>query len=154
MIRYALKCPDGHEFDSWFQSAAAYDTLAQAGHLSCAVCGAAQVSKMLMAPQVAVDKARAPQKPQTEPQTEPQTGVQTDPKADPQIGALAQMRRAVEENATYVGRNFARQARDMHEGTAPDAPIYGEASAAEARALLQDGVPVLPLPFRPRKKLQ
>jgi hypothetical protein len=42
----------------------------------------------------------------------------------------------------------------MHEGATADAPIYGEASAAEARALIDDGVPVLPLPFRPKQKLQ
>jgi hypothetical protein len=144
MIRYALKCGDGHAFDSWFQSAAAFDTLARAGHLSCAVCGGGGVEKTLMAPRVAADKARDVAAPQAQQQVS----------AEQQVQALAQMRRAVEENATYVGRNFARQARDMHEGTSDNAPIYGEASAAEARALIEDGVPVLPLPFRPKRHLQ
>ncbi|HAC48262.1 MAG TPA: DUF1178 domain-containing protein, partial [Sulfitobacter sp.] len=52
MIRYALKCEAGHGFDSWFQSAAAFDSLARGGHLSCAVCGSAEVRKSLMAPRV------------------------------------------------------------------------------------------------------
>ena len=52
MIRYALKCEAGHGFESWFQSAAAFDSLARAGHLSCAVCGSTEVSKSLMAPRV------------------------------------------------------------------------------------------------------
>jgi hypothetical protein len=140
MIRYALKCPEGHEFDSWFQSAAAYDTLVAAGHVCCAVCGVAQVSKTLMAPGVAADTA--------------DTADSARGQDAPQARALARMRRAVEENATYVGGNFARKARDMHEGTAPETAIYGEASAAEARALIEDGVPVMPLPFRPKQKLQ
>lgn len=129
MIRYALKCREGHAFESWFQSAAAFETLARAGHVTCAVCGGAEVSKALMAPRVAAE-----------------------PEA--REGAIAQMRKHVEENATYVGGKFAQEARAMHEGTSPETSIYGEASAAEARALLEDGVPVLPLPFRPKQKLQ
>ncbi|MEH6737715.1 MAG: DUF1178 family protein [Sulfitobacter sp.] len=135
MIRYALKCQEGHEFESWFQSASAFDSLAKSGHLSCAVCGAAEVEKTLMTPRVGADKDRA---------------VIVDPKVE----ALAKMRRDVEENATYVGGEFAEKAREMHEGTSPEGAIYGEASAAETRALIEDGVPVMPLPFKPKQKLQ
>lgn len=132
MIRYALKCREGHAFESWFQSASAYDALAQAGHVSCPVCGSTDVTKALMAPGVA-SEAAAP---------------------DPQAEAIARLRREVEENATYVGGKFARAAREMHDGLAPETSIYGEASADEARALIEDGIPVLPLPFKPKQKLQ
>lgn len=135
MIRYALKCQEGHEFESWFQSASAFDVLAKAGHLSCAVCGAPDVQKTLMAPRVGADKER--------------TAV-----ADPRATAIAEMRREVEANATYVGGKFAEKAREMHEGTSPETSIYGEANLAEARALIQEGVPVVPLPFKPKQKLQ
>jgi hypothetical protein len=40
----------------------------------------------------------------------------------------------------------------MHDGDAPEKAIYGEAKLDEARKLLEDGVPVLPLPFRPTGK--
>ncbi|WP_299029842.1 DUF1178 family protein [uncultured Sulfitobacter sp.] len=146
MIRYALKCPEGHVFDSWFQSAAAFDALAAAGHLSCAECGAREVEKTLMAPKVV--KATAPVA-AARPQDAPQA-----PEGPPSDHALAEMRRAVEENATYVGGNFAEKAREMHAGTAPETSIYGEANAAEARALIEEGVPVVPLPFKPKQKLQ
>lgn len=135
MIRYALKCQEGHEFESWFQSASAFDSLAKSGHLSCAVCGAAEVEKTLMTPRVGADKDRAAV-------------------ADPKAEAIATMRREVEENATYVGGDFAEKAREMHEGASPEGAIYGEASAAETRALIEDGVPVMPLPFKPKQKLQ
>jgi hypothetical protein len=133
MIRYALKCREGHVFESWFQSASAFDTLAQAGHVTCAVCGGAQVTKALMAPTLGGD-----------------VPVVRDEKAE----ALAQMRREVEANATYVGGRFAQKAREMHEGLSPETSIYGEANLAEARALIEDGIPVMPLPFRPKQKLQ
>jgi hypothetical protein len=66
--------------------------------------------------------------------------------------ALAALRRQVEENSDYVGLNFAAEARAMHDGALPERPIHGEARLEEARALLEDGVPVAPLPFLPRRK--
>ena len=134
MIRYTLKCREGHTFESWFQSASAYDTLAKEGHVTCAVCGVSQVEKALMAPTVA--------------------GVSAPAVQDKQADAIAKMRREVEENATYVGGKFAQKAREMHEGLAPETSIYGEANLAEARALIEEGIPVLPLPFKPKQKLQ
>lgn len=134
MIRYALKCPQGHAFESWFQSAAAFDALVNSGHVTCAVCGSSEVSKALMAPRVSAPSESGPDDRQTE--------------------IIARMRREVEENATYVGGKFAEKAREMHEGLAPETSIYGEASPSEARALIEEGVPVLPLPFRPKQKMQ
>ena len=40
----------------------------------------------------------------------------------------------------------------MHEGTVPQRSIHGEARSDEARKLIEDGVPALPLPFVPRQK--
>ena len=62
------------------------------------------------------------------------------------------MRRQVEDNSEYVGLNFATEARAIHDGDKPNRAIYGEARADEARKLIEDGVPVAPLPFMPRRK--
>ncbi|MFT3688158.1 DUF1178 family protein [Paenirhodobacter sp.] len=133
MIRYTLKCAQGHDFDGWFASAAAFDKLHAAGMVTCSVCGSAKVEKALMAPAV-----RAEERPLSAP--------------DPRAEALAALRRAVEENSDYVGMNFAAEARAIHDGTAPERAIYGEARLDEARALIEDGIPVAPLPFAgPRK---
>ncbi len=137
MIRYTLKCSDDHEFDSWFQSADAFDRLLGAGHVSCAVCGSSQVEKVLMAP--AVRPAR-------------KTAAPLHAPTNPAEEALAKMRRAIEENSDYVGMNFAAEARAIHAGEAPERSIYGEARADEAKKLIEDGVPVAPLPFLPRTK--
>ena len=179
MIRYALKCRDGHVFDSWFQSAAAFDALAQAGHLNCAVCGVAEVEKTLMTPRVApkgrdeahpkarneepvngrvlkdatgeAKQALTPHEARAKDQAREALG-QAD--AEKKAKAIAEMRRSVEENATYVGGKFAEKAREMHDGTSTETSIYGEASLAEARALIEEGVPVVPLPFKPKQKMQ
>lgn len=136
MIRYTLKCDRDHAFESWFQSAGAFDALEKAGQLACPSCGSSTVSKALMAP--AVKPAEQEVRPLTQ-QTE-------------QEKLLAEVRRHLEENSEYVGMNFASEARAIHEGDAPDRAIYGEARADEARKLIEDGVPVAPLPFLPTRK--
>lgn len=138
MIRFTLKCSKDHQFDSWFKSGAAFDDLAQAGQLSCPVCGDGSVEKSLMSPAV-----RPAEKSGTKPLTAPQNDLEA---------AMAEMRRTVEENSEYVGLNFAAEARRMHEGEIDPRAIYGEAKLTEAKALLQDGVPVTPLPFIPQRK--
>jgi hypothetical protein len=138
MIRYALSCADGHAFESWFQSAAAYDSLAAAGHVACPACGSAKVQKTLMAPAVATAEAKTPP-------------TLSEP-ANPVEEAMRALRRQVEENSEYVGMNFVTEARRMHQGEAPERAIYGEARPDEARRLIEDGVPVAPLPFMPARK--
>ena len=144
MIRYTLRCAHGHRFDSWFQSGGAYDDLADKGLLSCAVCGSTDVEKAMMAPPVAAkDNAKripAPSKPDLGQQGHPAEAM------------LKAMREHVEKNSTYVGGNFAREARSMHLGDTPEKAIHGEANAEEAKSLLEDGVPILPVPGPPPSK--
>ncbi|MDZ7709033.1 MAG: DUF1178 family protein [Roseovarius sp.] len=136
MIRFSLKCDQGHRFDSWFQSAEGFDRLCDARMLSCSVCGSQDVAKALMTPQVQG--------------TRDAQALTTPPSAAEQ--AIAEIRRKVEANADYVGPRFAQEARDMHDGTTPERAIYGEARADEARRLVEDGIPILPLPFSNRRK--
>lgn len=143
MIRYSLQCDADHAFDSWFQSSATFDSLAAAGQVACPVCGTAMVSKAPMAPAVVTDRSAA-----GEPGS---NGLTTSPATDLEA-ALAALRRQVEENSDYVGMNFAAEARAIHAGEAPERSIYGEARPEEARKLIEDGLPVAPLPFRPRRK--
>lgn len=143
MIRYALRCAAGHGFESWFQSAAAYDRLAEAGRIACAVCGEARVEKALMAPAVATESP-APPPPDDRPLSRPASEVEA---------ALAALRRHVEETSDYVGLNFAAEARRMHAGEAPERAIHGEARIDEAKKLIEEGVPVAPLPFMPARKV-
>lgn len=135
MIRYALRCHDGHDFDGWFRSSEGFQAMRDAGQVTCAACGSANVEKALMAPAVAEKRAPALSAPR-----------------NPAEAALEALRRKVEENSDYVGLRFADEARAMHQGDRPARAIHGEARPEEARKLIEDGVPVAPLPFLPRQK--
>ncbi|UWQ78426.1 DUF1178 family protein [Leisingera sp. S132] len=164
MIQYSLKCADGHAFDSWFQSAAAFDKLAAAGMVSCAVCGGSKVAKAIMAPRVRTGRTAVSGVGEPEPQAAPAAAPAPAPVPAPSgpgmlsrpsgevEKALAELRKKVEENSDYVGGNFVREARAMHLGEAPERAIHGEARLEDARELIEEGVPVMPLPFRPGRK--
>ncbi|MCL1629416.1 DUF1178 family protein [Roseibaca sp. V10] len=128
MIKYTLDCPKGHRFESWFQSGAAYDDLRDRGLVTCPDCGSDDVTKAIMAPSVKTAKR-----------------VEVAEK-------LQALRAEVEAKSEYVGKDFAHQARAMHLGDAPERAIYGEAKLEDAKALIDDGVPIMPLPFIPKSK--
>ncbi len=143
MIRYSLKCDQGHDFESWFQSADAFEGLVHRGLLECPECASPKVEKGLMAPKVSGTKKTGQILP-TQPAPEPEGSREV---------ALAKLRKQVEENSEYVGMEFATEARAIHTGDAPERSIFGEAKPAEAKALIEDGIPVAPLPFAPKRKM-
>nr|WP_116083714.1 DUF1178 family protein [Tropicimonas sp. IMCC34011] len=139
MIRYSLKCDKDHRFESWFASAEKFEALRDSGRLGCAVCGSSEVDRAMMAP--SVSSGRTPTKdsaPSERPLSQP---------ASPAEQALRELRRKIEAGTEDVGRNFAREARAIHEGEKPSRAIRGEARPDEARELLRDGIEVVPLPF-------
>ena len=141
MIRFALKCDKDHRFESWFQSGSAFEDLSNRHLVQCPECGSSVVTKSLMAPKVSVSEGedRTPQP------------MASDP--DPKLAeAIQNLRTHVEQNSDYVGQDFAREARSMHEGETPHRAIYGEVNKKEAKSLIEDGVPAVPLPFIPRQK--
>ena len=143
MIRYDLSCPSDHAFDTWFPSAAAFEVQLQAGQVACPICGSPKIAKSLMAPAVTASRSRT---------NRVAPGDLSRPDTDLQQ-AMAAMRRQVEENSEYVGMNFVAEARRIHEGSAVERSIYGEAKPDEARRLIEDGVKVAPLPFMPARKV-
>ncbi len=147
MISFTLRCRNGHRFESWFASGAACDGLLAGGRVTCIDCGTASVEKALMAPSVSTDRApvvvaAAPEK----------AADKTDPGSMVSVRALAALRKHVEETADYVGKDFAAEVRAMDAGSVPERPVWGEVTGAEARALIDEGLPVAPLPFGPRAK--
>jgi hypothetical protein len=144
MIRFTLKCAEDHRVDSWFQSSEAFEKLHASGLITCAVCGSSDVEKAMMAPRIRDGKS------EDKPLVSKDNPLSTP--ASPAEKALAELKAQIEKNSEYVGMNFAREARDIHEGIAPERPIYGEARPEEARKLIEEGVPVTPLPFIPARK--
>jgi len=138
MISYSLKCDNDHTFDSWFASADAFDKLSGADMVTCNICGSTKVQKAIMAPRVSTGKSA-----ETTPLMAPD---------DHTSRAIQEMRKKIEANSDYVGKNFAAEARKMHLGDAPERSIYGEAKPEEAKSLIEDGINVVPLPFMPNRK--
>lgn len=140
MIRYALICEHEHEFEGWFGSSGDYDDQQVRGLLECPVCASKAVRKQIMAPAVSgtrrtvQDEAR--------------------PTRAMMLEAMGRLRQHVEENFDNVGDNFAKEARAIHEGEAEARGIYGQATPTEVKELVEDGVPVAPLPPEPPKKTQ
>lgn len=142
MIRYTLKCGAGHGFESWFKNADGFSALLAAGQVSCPICGTSEVEKELMAPAVRpARKATAASR--------PDLGLPAS-ELEEKITAL---RRQIEANSEYVGMNFAAEARRIHAGDSPERTIHGEAKPDEARAMIEEGLPVAPLPFLPARKV-
>ena len=156
MIRYALRCLDGHDFDGWFRSSQVFDQLRNGGQVTCPRCGDPRVDRALMAPAVAGEaSAAAPGTSPADALAEPPPPAAAGPsRSSEQVGrALAELRAHVEANSDYVGLRFVQEARAMHEGRAQPRPIHGEARIEDARRMITDGLPVMPLPFRSKKRM-
>lgn len=140
MIRYALVCDHDHAFEGWFGSSSDFDDQTARGLVDCPVCGSKAVTKQIMAPAVAGTKRTGPDLP-----PEMRSVV---------MEAMSRVRAHVEDNFDYVGDAFADEARAIHEGRSEDRGIYGEATPTEVRKLVEDGVPVAPLPPSAPKKTE
>ncbi|MFS0771566.1 DUF1178 family protein [Sphingomonas sp. 1P08PE] len=131
MIVFDLRCGHGHVFEAWFASSAAWEDQRAAGQVSCPLCEDRTIEKAVMAPAVAAKGNRA---------------AAATPAAIKQAAAMIAAHQAkLLDGSQWVGGDFAKRARAMHVGDEPHATIHGQASRAEARALVDDGVPVAPL---------
>ena len=141
MIRYALSCDHDHAFEGWFASSADFDDQQGRGLVECPMCASKRVRKQIMAPAIAGTKRTATDDPSGPAKAQAMM-----------MEAAGRIRAHVEENFDDVGDGFAKEARAIHEGKAEDRGIYGQATPKEVRDLVEDGVPVAPLPPEPMKK--
>ena len=140
MIVFDLKCGHSHVFEAWFGSSTDYEDQRERGLIECPLCGDKDIGKAVMAPRLGskvVDQLPAP--------------VATTPVAPPEMKALmtamAQLQAKMLGKSEWVGRRFADEARAMHLGDTEHRTVHGEATPAEAKALLDEGIEVMPLPF-------
>ena len=140
MILYNLKCGNGHSFDSWFASAETFDKLSQSKQLTCEICGSCEIEKDLMSPKV-----------QSEAKSKNfERNLLTKPHSEAEK-IFKEFKEKIEKNTENVGRNFAKVAREIHEGNAPERSIMGEATPKETLELIEDEIPITPLPWLNRK---
>ncbi|MCC5978331.1 MAG: DUF1178 family protein [Salinarimonas sp.] len=163
MIRYALACDQAHEFESWFPSGDAFEEQRTRGLVACPVCGSGRIDKRIMAPAVArsdrgaqpasavagdTQSAQAPTSAAAAPAVaESAAPVALFGEREKALRAMIrEIHAQVTQNAENVGERFVQEARRMHYGEAEERAIYGQASLDEARELIEEGVPVQPLP--------
>ena len=147
MIVFDLKCPQDHVFEAWFGSSRAYEDQRGRGLVACPVCGDSDVAKAVMAPNIGAkgnSRAVAPPVVRTDKAGTPNTPVTADT-LKAALRSLAEMQSKMLETSQWVGRNFADRARAMHAGEEEHTPIHGQSTLAEAKALVEDGVPIAPL---------
>ncbi len=150
MIRYSLRCARGHAFESWFQSSAAYDSQRKRGLIACPACDSTKVEKAIMAPRIAAKRrAKADAAPPPSGGDTVSAPLMMAPQERELVVKLKELRDHVMKTADNVGREFPEEARKMHYGDIEHRAIYGEATADEARALIDEGVEVAPLPVFP-----
>jgi hypothetical protein len=157
MIRYALNCDSGHDFESWFQGSAAYDKQNKRGLVTCPVCGSSKVEKAIMAPRLTgANKRPMPAETPTEaptPMPAEKASVAILSQQETEFRTkLKELRDHLTKNSDHVGAKFPEQARKMHYGEIKHRSIYGEASPAEAKALHEEGVEFHPLPILPGER--
>jgi hypothetical protein len=157
MIHYNLRCDQGHTFESWFQSSSAYEAQEKRQLVSCPSCGSTKVERAIMAPQIVSKRGREIAAPVPAAPAPAAATEVTTPTSTPLLMAqerelrvkLKELRDHIVKNADNVGERFPTEARKMHYGDIDHRPIYGEASPDEARALVEEGVEVTPLPVLP-----
>jgi hypothetical protein len=146
VIVFDLKCPHDHVFEAWFGSSSAFEDQRKRGLVACPVCGDSDVGKAVMAPNIG---AKGNSRSVASPAVRQVPGVPNAPATADALKAalrsLAEMQSKMLETSKWVGRSFADRARAMHAGEEEHAPIHGQSTLAEAKALVEDGVPVAPL---------
>jgi len=151
MIRYSLRCERGHDFESWFQSSSAYDSQRKRGLVACPTCDSTRVDKAIMAPRIArKGKSKSALEPVAAPADDTNsTSLVMAPQERELVAKLRELRDHVLKNADDVGKKFPEEARKMHYGDIEQRAIYGEATADEARSLVDEGIEVAALPVLP-----
>jgi len=146
MIKYSLQCESDHAFESWFADSASFERQVKRGLVACPTCNSSRVGKALMAPAVLGAK-----------KSDNKTGGGPTPAnialVDDRHQRLREManelRQEIIAKTDDVGRRFPEEARAIHLGDAPFRSIRGQATTEEAKALIEEGVGVMPIPPAP-----
>jgi hypothetical protein len=141
MIVYDLSCDSGHRFEGWFGSSDDYASQREHGLVACPQCGSGEVDKAPMAPAVPKKGNQ-----RGEPKQAFASG-EMPPEAAAILRKLAEVQAQALKSSTWVGEEFPERTRAMHYGERDPEPIHGQATADEARELIEEGIAIAPLLF-------
>ena len=129
MIVLNLSCSAGHTFEGWFASSAAFDIQVAQGRVNCPHCNDSDISRL---PSGAHIRKLG--------------SASSNADDELTVGGLIERLRQLGEASEDVGSRFPDEARRIHYKEAPLRSIKGQASVSEAEDLLEEGIPVFPMP--------
>jgi hypothetical protein len=144
MIVFELICDKQHRFEGWFSSPEDFGAQQEKGLLSCPVCADRGINKLLTAKIGRTDHSSRPMPSNADANLPVSTSGST------LQAKLHELIDHVLANTEDVGPEFASEARKIHYQEAPKREIRGTTSADEAKELLEEGIPILPLPIPPK----
>ena len=146
-----LCCAHDHHFEGWFGSEADYLSQHERGLIACPMCADTAIQRLPSAPHVRTSSSREVVAVAPQTATEESSSLAAVPLPDKrmQLTQQAAWMRAVQHvmaNTDDVGKRFAEEARRIHYGESEERAIRGQATMAEAKALVEEGIAVVPLP--------
>ncbi len=150
MIKYSLKCSENvcnkrEPFDGWFHNSSSFEKQIKAGYVSCPYCGSLKVRKNLMSPSVKTSK-EIKLKTNSENLKNKELYQKTDKQLDMMV-VLRNLKKQIQKNAEFVGKNFAKEAKAIHEGKSKQRAIYGQANTKDLEELKSKNIDVINVPW-------
>ena len=137
MIKYNLKCKNNHEFESWFSDSNEFEKLNKKNLLECIYCESKSINKSIMAPMVSIiNKKKSKDELRTLNKIFNQEKKQ-----------LLKIRKYIENNFEYVGKNFSRKVREIYYDKKNNKTIYGTTTKQERKELAEEGIELISVPW-------
>jgi hypothetical protein len=135
MIKYNLKCNNGHEFESWFADSIEFEKLSKKNFLECIYCSSKKIKKSIMAPMVSNSKSKN------------NYPFLLEKKILEEKYQLLKLRKFIEKNFEFVGDNFSEKVREVYYDKKTKKSIYGTTTEEEREDLAKEGIELLSLPW-------
>ena len=150
MIKYSLKCVEDNcskqePFDGWFQNSTSFEKQIEAGYISCPYCGSLNIKKNLMSPSVKSIK-KINLKINSKSIKHNELNKKSNKPIDMMV-VLRNLKKEIQKNADFVGKNFAKEAKAIHEGKSKKRAIYGKANAKDLEELKSKNIDVINVPW-------
>merc|ERR1712054_326218 len=135
-------------FDGWFKSIEAFEKQKLQRLINCPICGSDKVEKLLTTPSLKTNKNKIldikDKQFKNSKNNETFLGnVDTD-----NISTLLRtLKKEVQKNSTFVGKEFVSQVRSMKEGRMKEKPIHGHGTNEEIQELRDEGINVINFPW-------
>ena len=135
MIKYNLKCINGHEFESWFSESTEFEKLNKKKLLECIYCNSKQIKKSIMAPMVSVSNNTKDK------------SLESLKDLNKEKKMLLEIRKYIEKNFEYVGENFSKKVREIYYDKKNNKTIYGTTTIEERKELAEEGIDLISVPW-------